>query len=207
MDLISKKDLLAATGISYGQLYRWKREKLIPEEWFIKRPSYTGQETFFPRDQILSRVQTILSAKDKYSLEELSRLFSPESASHFCTMEELSDWPELSPELLSALPGVWGNGPYTFDQAVLLTALSQAARRLPIEASQLPILLVRLRSAAGEVTNLQEMTLTLFRAGEELHVLLSKTAVPTALDGDLPLLGRWDLGHLAGQLKLNHPIH
>ncbi|MCL2486473.1 MAG: YhbD family protein, partial [Oscillospiraceae bacterium] len=32
--LISKKDLLEFTGISYGQLYRWKREGLIPEEWF-----------------------------------------------------------------------------------------------------------------------------------------------------------------------------
>ena len=41
--LISKKDLLNETGISYGQLYRWKREGLIPEEWFIKQPSFTGQ--------------------------------------------------------------------------------------------------------------------------------------------------------------------
>ena len=41
--LISKKDLLNDTGISYGQLYRWKREGLIPEEWFIKQPSFTGQ--------------------------------------------------------------------------------------------------------------------------------------------------------------------
>ena len=62
MDLISKKELLAVTGISYGQLYRWKRERLIPEEWFIKQSAYTGQETFFPRQQILSRVQTILDA-------------------------------------------------------------------------------------------------------------------------------------------------
>ncbi|MGR5939351.1 DUF4004 family protein [Bacillus pacificus] len=26
-DLISKKDLLELTGISYGQLYRWKKKK------------------------------------------------------------------------------------------------------------------------------------------------------------------------------------
>ena len=45
---ISKKDLLKTTGISYGQLYRWKREGLIPEEWFVKRSSPTGQETYFP---------------------------------------------------------------------------------------------------------------------------------------------------------------
>ena len=72
LDLISKKELLEQTGISYGQLYRWKRERLIPEDWFIKQASYTGQETFFPREQILSRVTAILQAKDQYSLEELS---------------------------------------------------------------------------------------------------------------------------------------
>ena len=60
MNLISKKDLLVVTGISYGQLYRWKRQQLIPEEWFIKKASYTGQETFFPREQIISRIETIL---------------------------------------------------------------------------------------------------------------------------------------------------
>lgn len=59
------------TGISYGQLYRWKREGLLPEEWFIKQASFTGQETFFPREQAISRVQAILEMKDDYSLEEL----------------------------------------------------------------------------------------------------------------------------------------
>ncbi|NFS84128.1 DUF4004 family protein, partial [Clostridium botulinum] len=36
-ELISKKELLEEMKISYGQLYRWKRKKLIPEEWFIKK--------------------------------------------------------------------------------------------------------------------------------------------------------------------------
>jgi len=35
--LISKKDTLETMGISYGQLYRWKRKGLIPESWFIRR--------------------------------------------------------------------------------------------------------------------------------------------------------------------------
>ena len=65
MNLISKKDLLAVTGISYGQLYRWKRQRLIPDEWFLKQSSYTGQETFFPREQMLSRIQSILELKDQ----------------------------------------------------------------------------------------------------------------------------------------------
>lgn len=47
-ELISKKELLEMTGISYGQLYRWKRKQLLPEDWFIRRSAFTGQETFFP---------------------------------------------------------------------------------------------------------------------------------------------------------------
>lgn len=76
--LISKKELLEETGISYGQLYRWKRERLIPEEWFIKQASYTGQETFLPKKKALQRINRILELKESRSLEELAALFSPE---------------------------------------------------------------------------------------------------------------------------------
>ena len=51
-ELISKKELLETFGISYGALYRWKRMGLIPEAWFLRRSTSTGQETFFRRDQI-----------------------------------------------------------------------------------------------------------------------------------------------------------
>lgn len=74
--LISKKDLLNETGISYGQLYRWKRMDLIPEEWFIKKSSFTGQETYFPKDKILERINKILELKDEKPLEELADMFS-----------------------------------------------------------------------------------------------------------------------------------
>lgn len=75
-ELISKKDLLIQTGISYGQLYRWKRKNIIPEEWFIKKSVSTGQETFFPRDKILERINKIIELKDEISLDELAYKFS-----------------------------------------------------------------------------------------------------------------------------------
>ncbi len=77
-DLISKKDLLELKGISYGQLYRWKRKNLIPEEWFIRKSTYTGQETFFPREKILLRVDRIKNMKDDTSLNDLADVFSPD---------------------------------------------------------------------------------------------------------------------------------
>jgi len=76
MEEITKKDLLILTGISYGQLYRWKRKGLIPEEWFIKRASYTGQETYFPKDLVLDRIDKILELKDDVSLEALSDIIN-----------------------------------------------------------------------------------------------------------------------------------
>ena len=76
-DLISKKELLELTGISYGQLYRWKRKQLVPEEWFISKSTFTGQETFFPQDRILDRIEKIKNMKGDITLDDLADMLSP----------------------------------------------------------------------------------------------------------------------------------
>lgn len=76
-NLISKKELLETTNISYGQLYRWKRKKLIPENWFIKKATFTGQETFFPKNKVLDRIEKIKNFKGDVSLDKLANIFSP----------------------------------------------------------------------------------------------------------------------------------
>ncbi|MGD6968344.1 YhbD family protein [Rossellomorea vietnamensis] len=78
-DLISKKDLLEQTDITYGQLYRWKRKKLIPEDWFIRKSTFTGQETFFPKEQIVERIGRIKELKDHLSLDELAGALTPKA--------------------------------------------------------------------------------------------------------------------------------
>jgi DNA-binding transcriptional MerR regulator len=88
-ELISKKDLLDTTGISYGQLYRWKRKNLIPEEWFIRKSTFTGQETFFPKEKILERIEKIQLLKDNLSLDELAEMFSPSVSNINLTKEKL----------------------------------------------------------------------------------------------------------------------
>ena len=74
-EMISKKDLLEKYGISYGALYRWKRMGLIPDEWFVKTASVTGQQTFFPRRLICERVEQIQNMKDDLSLSALADSF------------------------------------------------------------------------------------------------------------------------------------
>lgn len=88
-ELITKKELLEVTNVSYGQLYRWKRKNLIPEEWFIKKSSYTGQETYFPREKILDRIEKIINMKGDASLDDLAQMFSPQLADVFLSEDEL----------------------------------------------------------------------------------------------------------------------
>lgn len=78
-ELISKKELLDRYSISYGALYRWKRKGLIPEDWFIKKATITGQETFFPKALICERVELIQSQKDELSLDELAGQINQET--------------------------------------------------------------------------------------------------------------------------------
>ena len=90
-DLISKKELLELTEISYGQLYRWKRKNLIPEEWFIRKSTFTGQETFFPKDRILERIGKIKNMKGDTSLDELADMLSPNLMKLLMNSETLVD--------------------------------------------------------------------------------------------------------------------
>ena len=71
-EFISKKEVLAKYGISYGALYRWKRMGLIPEDWFIRRSTPTGQETYFPKALMCGRMEEILAQKNDSSLEDLA---------------------------------------------------------------------------------------------------------------------------------------
>lgn len=88
-ELISKKELLGQTGISYGQLYRWKRKNIIPEEWFIKKSVSTGQETFFPKKKILERIEMIVNMKEEISLDDLAKMFSIEIEQDKLDVEKL----------------------------------------------------------------------------------------------------------------------
>jgi DNA-binding transcriptional MerR regulator len=88
-EFISKKELLDMTGISYGQLYRWKRKNIIPEDWFIKKSSFTGQETFFPREKILSRIDKIKNMKDNLSLDDIAGMVSSNPVNVVFSKEEI----------------------------------------------------------------------------------------------------------------------
>lgn len=89
-ETISKKELLLAAGISYGQLYRWKRKGLIPEDWFQRKSTFTGQETFFPRQKVLARIEKIKAMQDEdASLDEIADAVAPNLGEVSMTLSEL----------------------------------------------------------------------------------------------------------------------
>ncbi len=98
--MISKKELLKEMNISYGQLYRWKREGLIPDEWFNKQAVATGQETYFKRNLIIPRIQKIIELKDHYQIEELKAFFTPHIKGRIYEIRELVVIDEIDPIIL-----------------------------------------------------------------------------------------------------------
>lgn len=125
-ELISKKELLELTGISYGQLYRWKRKNLLPEEWFIRKSAFTGQETFFPKQQILARIDKIKNMKDDLSLDELAEVFSPILTDITINKIELVKRNIVSNVAMEyAEPYIGRNEIYTFEQTTFVYLLDQ----------------------------------------------------------------------------------
>ncbi len=119
--LIAKKDVLELMGISYGQFYRWKRKGLIPESWFMRKSTFTGQETFLPRGLVLDRIEAIKALKDDHSLEEIAELLSPEPAKRTFRGDELRQQGWVRPATLDRYRALTGEaGPYRFRDLVLM---------------------------------------------------------------------------------------
>jgi len=203
MDLISKKELLQQTGISYGQLYRWKREKLIPEEWFIKQSSFTGQETFFPRELILPRVLAILENKDKYSLTELSRMLSPDTAPALIDGKALVQIEEIAQDLLPTILYHVQKESYDLFDLALFTAISRAAEQLAATDSEQRRTLAE---RAVSITGLRQLetVLTLFRAGDTYHAMLSRADAPFSLDSTITHLATVSVSECAAAIKMKY---
>lgn len=126
-DLISKKELLEITNVSYGQLYRWKRKNIIPEDWFIKKSSYTGQETYFPRDKILDRIEKIKDMKDDVSLDSLALMFSPQLADVFLSEGELIEKNIVTKQTLTMHKNIYGEiKTFSFEKILYISLLEKS---------------------------------------------------------------------------------
>ncbi|HOI46830.1 MAG TPA: DUF4004 family protein [Bacilli bacterium] len=171
--MISKRELLDLTNISYGQLYRWKREMLIPEDWFIKQSVPSGQETFFPKDKILARINQIIDLKDKYSLEELSQILNPEINNRIFLLREIVSIEGIDLGILNDY--LQGETTAKFTDIVLIFLFSRIKKQITIPNECLVEAMRQLKKAVNEKNlNLSEYVMDFIRQGEDYRFMVHK---------------------------------
>lgn len=200
---ISKKDLLKTTGISYGQLYRWKREGLIPEEWFVKRSSPTGQETYFPQEKILKRIHAIQQLKDSYSLEELAQILTPEVSNRLFCEEDLEHFDELDIDVAADFMDAMSKDSFVFLEVLVMIALSQAMYETEISEEERTHAVSFLSRQMSEMHS-ADYVLELLQAQGHLYVLLKKEGSEVYLDDGLVAIRSIHLNELNNAIKLKY---
>jgi hypothetical protein len=202
-ELISKKDLLVMTGISYGQLYRWKREKLIPEDWFIKQPSFTGQETFFPRDKMLSRIKAIQELKDKYSLEELSKILSPEVAERSFSIDDLSKISEIYSGWVTAFTEGFEKNNFNYIEVVIMVAISELRIDCEIPVKQACDLVRGIRGFLDKIKSTGYI-LVIFDIERAYYASLYQEQATIFMDNRFRIVKEIRLNDISSKLKIKY---
>ncbi|WP_340004081.1 YhbD family protein [Paenibacillus sp. FSL K6-0276] len=202
-DLISKKQLLDLTGISYGQLYRWKRKQLIPEEWFIRKSTFTGQETFFPKEMILSRIHNIVNMKDGLSLDEMADKLSDKASFEkvSVTAKEIIERNIVSTTTLKKFGESLGDeSKYTFEGLVHLFAVDRllSAGEMSMEEAELLFRTLeekvsRLESGSWELFFVRKMGISSF--------ILAQAPAELWFDEGVRLVSKMAYADLIEQLK------
>ena len=202
--MISKKDLLKETGISYGQLYRWKRENLIPEEWFIKQSSYTGQETFFPREKILSRIKAIQELKDKYTLEELSKILSPEISQRSFTIEDLKIIEEIDNTLVPIFIEQFEKSSFSYIEIIIIISFSQFKKEFyEVSELQLKSLIGGIKEYCEKLKSTEYMLL-IFNKSKDYYSVLCGNSAEVFIDKGLELINVIKLDDISNVVKIKY---
>lgn len=203
-DLISKKELLQITGISYGQLYRWKRENLIPEEWFMKQSAFTGQETFFPREKMLKRVEAIQSLKDNLSLEEIARLLSPELTDKLFQNEDLSAMEELDKCVVNGFVKQLGKSTFTYFEVLLMQAFSiYKNENRSLTEPELNSMIFAVRDWFRSI-NGTSYTLAILEKDGGLYVMIHQLQAQVLLDSRFKTLRSFHLDEISDDIRMKY---
>lgn len=201
-ELISKKELLELTGISYGQLYRWKRKNLIPEEWFIRKSTFTGQETFFPKEQILSRVDKIQQMKSGLSLDELADMFSPSLAESAFTIEDLLKRKVSSRPVIEFFMEQNGAvASFSFDKTLYLYVLDRMIRPGDINLEEARMVLNLLEKEYSKVREFNAQLYFIRKFGVSSCFLAAGSEAVYMEDGT-NVVSRLDMGKCIEELKI-----
>lgn len=200
-ELISKKELLELTGISYGQLYRWKRKNLIPEEWFVRKSAYTGQETFFPKQSILARIDKIKNMKDDLSLDELADVFSPAADGLSMTGQELMQRNIVSSTSLELYRRTFQGGPLLpFSRILYVYLLDKLLQSGEINLEEGNMILRTIQANEANFENKNWSLVLIRKMGVSSALMIA--AGEYALDSGTKIVARIGIAAASEELKL-----
>ncbi len=200
-ELISKKEILDMTGISYGQLYRWKRKELIPEEWFIKKSSYTGQETFFPREKIINRINKIIDLKDDMPLDDLAAMFTNKPKVDDVSEEYLIEKEIIREETLPIYKDIFREKEeYNFKDVLLMDILQREFDLGKLTISEIEVILKLINK---EYKSIEEKDGTLYiirRLGIGICVVAYRERI--IVDDGSKIIGEINIKNIIENLKM-----
>lgn len=200
-ELISKKEILDMTGISYGQLYRWKRKELIPEEWFIKKSSYTGQETFFPREKIINRINKIIDLKDDMPLDDLATMFTNKPKVDDVSEEYLIEKEIIREETLPIYKDIFREKEeYNFKDVLLMDILQREFDLGKLTISEIEVILKLINK---EYKSIEEKDGTLYiirRLGIGICVVAYREKI--IVDDGSKIIGEINIKNIIENLKM-----
>ncbi|MBH5318655.1 YhbD family protein [Paenibacillus sp. GSMTC-2017] len=200
-ELISKKELLDATGISYGQLYRWKRKQLIPEEWFIRKSAFTGQETFFPKDLVLARIDKILNMKDELSLDDLADKLSTSIVDLELRKNDFISRNLVSEVVIQTMMSdVQADHIYSFEQMLHLYVVEGMLQSGEISRDEGKLLLETLQKHSSTFKGNPYDVIFIRRMGISSFALMSSSA-ELIFDDGVKVVTRLSMSNQAEQLK------
>lgn len=197
---ISKRELLDKTGISYGQLYRWKRERLIPEEWFVKRSAITGQETYFPKLQILDRIEAILDLKEDHSLEEIREVLASEH-SRLISRKRVEELDILPKGLLKRAKCLKKKEEFKRSELAFMVMLGEIARERKLLNKDFDVLLERSLPLIEENES-ANVVVSLISASDKLFVYMAREDKQPLFDSGIQIVKTASLADLVAKLKI-----
>ncbi len=199
-EYITKKELLEQMNISYGQLYRWKRMGLIPESWFIKRPSSTGQETIMPRKKTVKRIQDITALMEKHSLDEIVARFTLDISSDVIAFEDLYKSRYLLAEYVNAVGNYFKKPGYTAMEYMMIICCADVAQKERFTTRQYVDLLRYALPAAQKCEKLETRCL-FFAAGGDYHLAVLDNNANIRFDTGLRTMGDYNFETIWDKLK------
>lgn len=206
-ELISKKDLLELTGISYGQLYRWKRKNVIPEEWFIKKSTFTGQETFFPKEKILDRIDKIINLKDGLSLDDLADKFSNNPSDIILKKEEIIKYNLASKWTFDVYEEVFNVSlEYSFDEVLYIYILDRLLQSGDISIDEGKSIITLLNKNYNQLKDKEYEVTLLRRLGVGLWIINEYTK-DIYYDENSKIVIRHSISKYVEELKLELERH